>query len=689
VNLQKSSLLQYNVNFYGITPTNSGEVNGLALDNLLTIIEINGGGVLYFPGVGTTSSYKIDNVKKDANGAILFDSQGAVQKKHIIRSGNISIVGDGYQSQIERVGAAPMFYLCGKSIKHANYTETIGQISFKKLRIKSLQTLTAKVESIITVEAMYALRIEDCDFYGRGIHLHLRECFDSKIISTDFQGSGRNTQVVAPFATDSIDYANPSLTFSPTILCESSATSYIQEGYETTGLALEFTNQILFWGCRFESFYGGAICSKGNGTNGIRLTDCKFETLMSKIPTFTFLNSANSNSIKNCYVDRASTSSYGDLSTVSIIFIASEFINNDIDLNLSTFNENPSTQFATDLIKINSPIEGYAGNKFKIHYVPFYADGTKYVADGKYLINYTYPHQLFLNGNSVEIFTPKQYKTQNIDFDAYPPITTVPTEGYHSKGEKLLFTSPDNEGYTSAECITSGTPGTWVRKSNIQDSIALKMPSVETMPTGTDRERTTFMSGKIDGLKRLFCVGLTDSSLLRIGKYSAPPTTGTWLLGDIIYNSAPSTGSSVGWECVTAGTPGTWRSIGVISENIVMNYNGTATLAEIKAGKTLIYPVSGKSIKVLRYYAKVIGNFTTGASVILRDSNATPVTVATMLTAALTDGAKISSEVNITNVTDGAGLLSSLTVSTSLVIPADAAMSGGTSITFSIDYMYI
>jgi hypothetical protein len=42
------------------------------------------------------------------------------------------------------------------------------------------------------------------------------------------------------------------------------------------------------------------------------------------------------------------------------------------------------------------------------------------------------------------------------------------------------------------------------------------------------------------------------------------PTTGTWERGDIIWNKEPSAGGKVGWVCVTAGTPGTWKAFGVI-----------------------------------------------------------------------------------------------------------------------------
>ena len=45
---------------------------------------------------------------------------------------------------------------------------------------------------------------------------------------------------------------------------------------------------------------------------------------------------------------------------------------------------------------------------------------------------------------------------------------------------------------------------------------------------------------------------------------TAAPTTGTWIGGDIVYNSAPSAGGKIGWICVTAGTPGTWKAFGAI-----------------------------------------------------------------------------------------------------------------------------
>ena len=46
---------------------------------------------------------------------------------------------------------------------------------------------------------------------------------------------------------------------------------------------------------------------------------------------------------------------------------------------------------------------------------------------------------------------------------------------------------------------------------------------------------------------------------------SAAPTVGTWTVGSIVYNTAPTAGGYLGWVCTTAGTPGTWNTFGAIS----------------------------------------------------------------------------------------------------------------------------
>jgi hypothetical protein len=46
---------------------------------------------------------------------------------------------------------------------------------------------------------------------------------------------------------------------------------------------------------------------------------------------------------------------------------------------------------------------------------------------------------------------------------------------------------------------------------------------------------------------------------------TAAPTSGKWGVGCIVFDSTPTAGQPVGWVCVTAGTPGTWKAFGTIA----------------------------------------------------------------------------------------------------------------------------
>jgi hypothetical protein len=57
-------------------------------------------------------------------------------------------------------------------------------------------------------------------------------------------------------------------------------------------------------------------------------------------------------------------------------------------------------------------------------------------------------------------------------------------------------------------------------------------------------------------------------ALIPIARYAAAaPVAGIYNLGDIVYNSSPAPGGSVGWICTTAGGPGVmvWKEFGLIS----------------------------------------------------------------------------------------------------------------------------
>jgi len=56
-----------------------------------------------------------------------------------------------------------------------------------------------------------------------------------------------------------------------------------------------------------------------------------------------------------------------------------------------------------------------------------------------------------------------------------------------------------------------------------------------------------------------------DINKNRRSEGTAAPTTGTWGQGDVVYDTTPSASGFMGWVCVTAGSPGTWKTFGAIS----------------------------------------------------------------------------------------------------------------------------
>jgi len=55
------------------------------------------------------------------------------------------------------------------------------------------------------------------------------------------------------------------------------------------------------------------------------------------------------------------------------------------------------------------------------------------------------------------------------------------------------------------------------------------------------------------------------NGLIVEGRAAAAPATGTYAVGSIIYNSVPASAGYVGFVCTVAGTPGTWKTFGLIS----------------------------------------------------------------------------------------------------------------------------
>ena len=55
-----------------------------------------------------------------------------------------------------------------------------------------------------------------------------------------------------------------------------------------------------------------------------------------------------------------------------------------------------------------------------------------------------------------------------------------------------------------------------------------------------------------------------NNNINRWSSSDGAPEEGTYTVGDIVWNDAPASAGTIGWVCTTAGTPGTWKTWGVI-----------------------------------------------------------------------------------------------------------------------------
>jgi len=60
-------------------------------------------------------------------------------------------------------------------------------------------------------------------------------------------------------------------------------------------------------------------------------------------------------------------------------------------------------------------------------------------------------------------------------------------------------------------------------------------------------------------------VGRNSKNRTLEGDASPQTGTGTWIQGDICYNTNVAAGGTVGWVCTTSGTPGTWKTFGTVA----------------------------------------------------------------------------------------------------------------------------
>ena len=111
----------------------------------------------------------------------------------------------------------------------------------------------------------------------------------------------------------------------------------------------------------------------------------------------------------------------------------------------------------------------------------------------------------------------------------------------------------------------------------------------------------------------------------------------------------------------------------------IYSIEATVTLAQLNAGFTFLPAAGGVTIKVVGYYMKCTGAFTTATDIRISDTTGTPVDVVTLAIAGATSGAVIT-EALTTNITLGT-FGAPLTASQGLQLrKTGSSAAGGTSI---------
>jgi hypothetical protein len=125
--------------------------------------------------------------------------------------------------------------------------------------------------------------------------------------------------------------------------------------------------------------------------------------------------------------------------------------------------------------------------------------------------------------------TPANYPFQGQPrfrgFTSASPNTGNTNTGWSNTGDIWFNSNPFNGNGIGWQCLVEGNPGFWL----------------------------TLVNG-----------GSSINDPYFQGYASEPPSSGTWVALDYFLNSSPAANQPEGWVCVTGGTPGTWKTKGII-----------------------------------------------------------------------------------------------------------------------------
>lgn len=381
--------------------------------------------------------------------------------------------------------------------------------------------------------------INNCGLHGQGKQLLLWEAFDSRIYNTNFEWGGRanGLSAIELRSTNGGDENNPTY---------------------------EYTNNIYFDGCRFETYTGTALETTGSNTNLIFINNCKFESRQVKYPHIK-ISDVNGFKIKNTFIVTNGSETHPPLSLIKVK--SSQFdlsfmnIANNIPINKSIISITNNSIMNDFVLKFNNLSTDYFNNS---NYV-IYTDMTETTFETN-TFNITCP----LVDSGVKYFSVKA-ENKMIDRVKVESTNKTPTiilkrndiSGQWELGKVTSdgFKIIHNDGTTDNEVITI----------NSNDEIFLKKMvhldnSIHLWNSGTTPWTSGYGTMYVDTTNEKSIATSMGGTWRYESSASSVPTTGTWKARTIVWNNNPSIGNPIGWICTESGTPGIWRKFGTIEE---------------------------------------------------------------------------------------------------------------------------
>lgn len=396
------------------------------------------------------------------------------------------------------------------------------------------------------------LRFENCQFYGmKGRQLLFTEVMDSRLYDCSFEWGG------------SSDGTLPSVELASGV-----------NGYE-------YTNQIHFFGCRWESYRGTAIAATGTNTNECFFFGCKLESLQSvQIP----LKLTNTSQMDFDVLQITSKGTSDKAATIpSLVSLVGS---NGLRGNFLV--EHLAEAPGTDGAGLTTYIDVKTSDSFKIDIhvnkgvdvitssVCVQVDGTSNFPD-RYAISGTikngstankvitnapeYHNSLWIDGYSESYFA---FKNRSINPYQAVYFGRLSDDGNGNIKARVMYNNAGSE-HPSLEFRMRGEVAA-MRNLTLYENLLLAQLNT---PAVNAREGAMYCDTSVTpNAVRVYSGG----AWRRIAWSSSAPSSGAWNVGDMIYNTTPSVQGTAGsqyvisgWICTSQGSPGTWQQMRMLT----------------------------------------------------------------------------------------------------------------------------